>query len=57
MGLSIGHLVVILLIVLVLFGAGRVPQIMGDLAKGLKQFKKTINEDDSEDKQNKKRKN
>lgn len=45
MGISLGHLIVILLIVLVLFGAGKLPQVMGDLGKGLKAFKKNFNED------------
>lgn len=46
MGLSLGHLVVILLIVLVLFGAGRLPQIMGDLGKGLRSFKNNLKDDE-----------
>ena len=36
MGMSLGHLLIILLIVLVLFGAGKLPQVMSDLGKGLK---------------------
>lgn len=39
MGISFGHLVLLLVIVLVIFGAGKVPQVMGDLAKGIKAFK------------------
>lgn len=39
MGLSIGHIVVVLLLVLVLFGAGKLPRVMGDLGKGLRNFK------------------
>ena len=39
MGLSTSHLIIVLLIVLVLFGAGKIPKIMGDLAKGVKAFK------------------
>ncbi len=37
--MSMGHLVLLLVIVLVIFGAGKIPQIMGDVAKGLKAFK------------------
>jgi sec-independent protein translocase protein TatA len=44
MGLSFGHLVVILLIILLVFGAGKLPKIMSDLAKGLKSFKEELNE-------------
>lgn len=44
MGLSFGHLILLLVIVLVIFGAGKVPQVMGDLAKGLKAFKDGMKE-------------
>jgi sec-independent protein translocase protein TatA len=47
MGISIGHLVLLLVIVLVVFGAGRIPQIMGDVAKGLRAFKDGMKEGDS----------
>ncbi len=39
MGLSFAHILVVLLIVFVLFGAGKLPQVMGDLGKGLRSFK------------------
>jgi sec-independent protein translocase protein TatA len=39
MGISFGHLLVVMLIVLILFGAGKLPQVMADLAKGIKSFK------------------
>jgi sec-independent protein translocase protein TatA len=37
--LSIWHLIILLVIIMVLFGAGRIPRVMGDLAKGIKSFK------------------
>lgn len=43
--MSFWHLFVILLIVLLLFGAGKLPQVMADLAKGLKAFKDNLNDD------------
>lgn len=46
MGMSLGHLLVILLIVLVLFGAGKLPQVMSELGKGLKAFKSGMKDDD-----------
>ncbi|MBX9977925.1 MAG: twin-arginine translocase TatA/TatE family subunit [Alphaproteobacteria bacterium] len=46
MGLSMGHLILLLVIVLVIFGAGKIPQIMGDMAKGLKAFKDGMKEED-----------
>ncbi len=46
MGLSLPHLLILLVIVLLVFGAGRLPQIMGDLGKGIKSFKAGLNADD-----------
>jgi sec-independent protein translocase protein TatA len=40
----------ILLVVLVLFGAGRIPTLMGDLAKGIKSFKSGLKDEDAEQK-------
>ena len=45
---SLIHWIIILLIVLVLFGAGRVSNIMGELGKGIKSFKEGVAEDDDE---------
>ena len=50
MGLSISHLIVILLIVFVVFGAGKLPQVMSDLGKGLKAFKDGMKHGDDKDK-------
>ena len=44
--LSLGHLIVILLILLLLFGAGKLPSVMADLAKGIKSFKKNLDSED-----------
>jgi len=43
--LSISHLIVVLVIVLVLFGAGKIPNIMGDVGKGIKNFRKNIKDE------------
>lgn len=43
---SIWHWLVVLAIVLLLFGTGRVSNLMGDLAKGVKAFKKGLAEDE-----------
>jgi len=37
---GMGELTIILLIVLILFGASRIPEIARSLAKGIKEFKK-----------------
>ncbi len=39
MGIGLPEIVVILVLVLILFGAGKLPQVMGDLGKGMKAFK------------------
>jgi len=45
---SIWQLVIVLIIVLLLFGRGKIPQLMSDMAKGVKAFKKGMsNEDDN----------
>ncbi|AQX28291.1 MULTISPECIES: twin-arginine translocase TatA/TatE family subunit [unclassified Bartonella] len=40
------HLIVILLIILVLFGRGKVSELMGDVAKGIKAFKNNMKEEE-----------
>ena len=47
-GFSIWHWLVVGIIILLLFGKGRFSEMMGDVAKGLKSFKKGIAEDDSQ---------
>ena len=42
---SIWHWMVVLLVVLLLFGSGKVSNLMGDFAKGIKSFKKNMAED------------
>lgn len=45
MGLSLGHLLLVLIIVLVLFGAGRIPRVMSDLGKGIRNLREELNKD------------
>ena len=44
-GIGIWQIVLILAIVLILFGAGKLPRVMGDVAKGVKSFKAGLKED------------
>ncbi len=46
-GLSIWHWLIVGILVLLLFGKGRFSDMMGDVAKGIKSFKKGMTEDDS----------
>ena len=48
---SITQLLIVLIIVLLLFGRGKIPQLMGDMAKGIKSFK--ISMSDKEEKEDK----
>lgn len=48
MGLSFWHLLVLALLALVLFGKGRVSDLMGDVAKGIKSFRKGLAEEDDD---------
>jgi len=41
---SIWHWVIVLLIVLILFGRGRIAEMMGDFGKGISSFKKGLSE-------------
>jgi sec-independent protein translocase protein TatA len=45
-GFSLWHWLVVGVIILLLFGKGRFSDMMGDVAKGLKSFKKGMSEDD-----------
>ena len=47
MGVSVVQLLVILLIILLLFGAGKLPKVMSELGKGLKSFKSSMKDDDN----------
>ena len=47
MGLSFWHLLVVVLVVVLLFGTKRLPNVMEDLAKGIKSFKKGLKDEDS----------
>ncbi|ASY62832.1 sec-independent protein translocase protein TatA [Sinorhizobium kostiense] len=44
---SIWHWLIVLVVVLLLFGRGKIPELMGDLAKGIKNFKKGMTDDDA----------
>ena len=48
MGLSWWHILLVLLVFVLLFGTGKISGLMGDLAKGIKSFKKEMTEGESE---------
>jgi len=49
MGISIWQIVLVLVIILILFGAGKIPRVMGDVAKGIKSFKAGMKEGEDEE--------
>lgn len=48
------ELIIVLLIMLLIFGGTRLPQLAKGLGESVKNFKKAVNEDDDDDKQSKK---
>lgn len=44
--MSIWHWIVVIAVVLLLFGRGKISDLMGDVAQGIKAFKKGMSEDD-----------
>ncbi len=50
MGLGMGELVVVLLIVILLFGGKKLPQLGASIGESIKNFKQGIKEDDSDKK-------
>ena len=45
---SVTHWIILLVIVVLLFGSGRISSVMADVAKGIKSFKKGMADDDDE---------
>ena len=43
------QLIIVLVIVLLLFGRNKIPQLMGDIAKGIKSFKSGMKEEEKKD--------
>ena len=46
---SLSHWLVVLAVVLILFGAGRIPKAMGDLARGIRAFRTRMRDDNAVD--------
>lgn len=48
MGLSLPHLIILALVVILLFGRGKISEMMGDFGKGIKSFKQGIADEANE---------
>lgn len=46
MSIGIWQILIVVVLVFLLFGAGRLPRVMEDIAKGIKSFKKGMSDDD-----------
>ena len=49
MGLSFWQIAIVVILVVLLFGRGKISSLMGDVAKGIKSFKKGMASDVAED--------
>ena len=47
MGISFWQIAIVVVLVVLLFGRGKISSLMGDVAKGIKSFKKGMSEDTS----------
>ena len=47
MGISFWQIAIVVVLVVLLFGRGKISSLMGDLAKGIKSFKKGMSDDSS----------
>jgi sec-independent protein translocase protein TatA len=48
MNLGFGEILILALILLLFFGAGKIPKLMGDMASGIKAFKKGMADEKSD---------
>ncbi len=53
MGISPLQIALIVIVILIIFGAGKLPKVMGDIGKGVKNFKKGISDSDDTNEKNK----
>ncbi|MEK9770540.1 MAG: twin-arginine translocase TatA/TatE family subunit [Betaproteobacteria bacterium] len=45
MGISVWQVLLVVLVGILLFGAGRLPRLMGDMAKGIKSFREGMKDE------------
>ena len=45
---SLWHWLIVILVIVLLFGGGRISSVMGDVAKGIKSFKRGLADDDEQ---------
>ena len=52
MGISFWQIAIVVVLVVLLFGRGKISSLMGDVAKGIKSFKKGMSDDSSSNNDN-----
>lgn len=52
--ISFWHILVVLVIILIVFGAGKLPRVMGEMGKGIRSFKDGLEGKDKDDGEQKK---
>ena len=50
MGISFWQIAIVVVLIVLLFGRGKISSLMGDVAKGIKSFKKGMSSDDTDKK-------
>ena len=54
--MSLWKILLILVIILIIFGAGKLPKVMGDLGRGIRSFKKGLEDEENPKQKSKKKK-
>lgn len=49
MSVGFGQILLITLIILIIFGAGKLPKVMGDLGQGIKNFRKSLKDEENKE--------
>ena len=57
MGISLWQIAIVVVLVVLLFGRGKISSLMGDVAKGIKSFKKGMSSDSNDQSKNDQSKN
>ena len=57
MGISFWQILIVVALLVLLFGRGKIPQLMGDMAKGIKSFKRGMSDEEKKEDKNLENKN
>ena len=57
MSIGIWQIAIVVILVVLLFGRGKIPQLMGDMAKGIKSFKRGMSDEEKKEDKNLENKN